>query len=386
MIDLVRPFCSIFDRVPDPRQSIGNRHPLTGVLMVVTLALINQQNSLRQIAAWAQGLDQRSRRRLPLRRNQVPSEATIRRVLRDLDVQALTRAVQAWVEEVLAAYFPAADWQGLSIDGKTLRGSRDAGIGHQAIHVLNAMVHQLGAFIQSQAVSVGTNELGIIQAFLEGLVLSGRVVTLDALFTQHDVAHTILDQDGHYLMRVKANQPRLLEDLQTWFDDPLPFNQAQNVIYRHPEKGHGRLVQYTLCTTEALNHYLQNELHWPGVGQAFRIKRNCITLRTGEVTTQTHYAITSLNLQQADPATLLTLWRQHWHIENKGHWVLDVVFGEDDSRARTNHLPTTLSVLRKAVISLLCLFSQAGVTTTRSMLSADVQQAMSLMGLPLESY
>lgn len=248
------------------------------------------------------------------------------------------------------------------------------------------MVHQLGAFIQSQAVSVGTNELGIIQVFLEGLVLSGRVVTLDALFTQHDVAHTILDQDSHYLMRVKANQPRLLEDLQTWFDDPSPFNQAENVIYRHHEKGHGRLVQHTLCTTEALNHYLQNELHWPRVGQAFRIKRNCITLRTGEVTTQTHYAITSLNLQQADPATLLTLWRQHWHIENKGHWVLDVVFGEDDSRARTNHLPTTLSVLRKAVISLLCLFSQVGLTTTRSMLSADVQQAMSLMGLPLESY
>jgi predicted transposase YbfD/YdcC len=353
---------------------------------VVTLALLNQQNSLRQIAAWAQGLDQHSRWRLPLRRNQVPSEATIRRVLRDLDVQALTRAVQAWVEEVLAAYFPTTDWQGLSIDGKTLRGSREAGIGLQAIHVLNGMVHQLGAFLQSQAVSVGTNELGIVQAFLEGLVLSGRVVTLDALFTQHDVAHTILDQDGHYLMRVKANQPRLLEDLQTWFDDPLPFNQAENLIYCHPEKGHGRLVRYTVCTTEALNDYLQNELHWPGVGQAFRIKRSCITLHTGEVTTQTHYAITSLNFQQADPATLLTLWRQHWHIENKGHWVLDAVFGEDDSRARTDHLPITLSVLRKAVISLLYLFSQVGVTTTRSTLSANVQQALSLVGLPLDFY
>jgi hypothetical protein len=80
----------------------------------------------------------------------------------------------------------------------------------------------------------------------------------------------------------------------------------------------------------------------------------------------------------------LTLWRQHWPIENKGHWVLDVVFDEDGSRARMHHLPITLSVLRKAVITLLRLFGQAGVTATRSTLSADVHRAMSLLGLPLD--
>jgi len=135
---------------------------------VVTLALINQQNSLRQIPAWAQGLDWHSRQRLPLRCHQVPSEATIRRVLRDLDVRCLTSAVQAWVEEVLAANFPTAHWQGLSIDGKAPRGSRDIGTGPHAIQILNAMIHQLGAFIQAEAVAVGTHEPGIIQAFLGG--------------------------------------------------------------------------------------------------------------------------------------------------------------------------------------------------------------------------
>jgi predicted transposase YbfD/YdcC len=384
MVPLVRPFRTIFDALPDSRQSKGKRHPLAAVLVAVTLALIHQQNTLGQIAAWVQGLDWRSRKRLALRRNQVPSESTIRRVLRDLDVRALTEAVRIWVEEVLAAYLPTADGQGLAIDGKTLRGSRDADEDLPALQVLNAMVHELGAFIQSQAVPVGTNELGIIQAFLEGLVLSGRVVTLDALFTHPDIAHTILDKEGHYLMRVKANQPRLLEDLQTWFYDPSPFNQAENVAYRQTEKGHGRLVQYTLCTTEALNDYLQNELHWPAVGQAFYVERRCINLRTGEVTTKTHYAITSLGFSQTEPATLLNLWRQHWHIENKGHWVLDVVFGEDASKARKVHLPKTLSLLRKAVITLLRLFGQDGITVTRSALSANVEQTMSLIGLPLD--
>ena len=91
-----------------------------------------------------------------------------------------------------------------------------------------------------------------------------------------------------------------------------------------------------------------------------------------------------MGFSQTDPATLLNLWRQHWHIENKGHWVLDVVFGEDASKARKDHLPKTLSLLRKAVITLLRLFGQDGITVTRSALSANVEQTMSLIGLPLD--
>jgi predicted transposase YbfD/YdcC len=385
MTPLIRPFYEVFETVPDRRRAKGKRHPLAGVLCVVVLALIDQQNSLRQIAAWAAGLDWQARKRLPLRHNQVPSEATIRRVLRQLPVQALVRAVQAWVEEVLAAYFPNVDWQGMAIDGKTVRGSRDVDADVPALQVLNAMVHELGVFIQTQAVSAGTNELGTIHDFLENLVLSGRVVTLDALYTQQDVAQAILDKDGEYLMRVKANQPRLLKDLETWFNDPLPLNQADNVVYRHTVKGHGRLVQYTLTTTEALNDYLVHQLGWPRIGQALRIERRCTDLRTKEVVTQTHYAITSLTFQQANPATLLVLWRQHWDVENKGHWILDTVFGEDDSKARKGHLPEALSVLRRTVITLLALVDLPGVTYTRSVMSANVQRAMSLIDLPLDS-
>jgi hypothetical protein len=162
MIPLVRPFYQVFETIPDQRGAKGKRHPLVGVLCVVVLALIDQQNSLRQIAARAAGLDWQARQRLPLRYNPVPSEATIRRALHELPVQAVTRAVQAWVEEILAAYFPNVDWQGMTIDGKTVRGSRDVDADVPALQVLNVMVHKLGVFIQGQAVSVGTNELGTI--------------------------------------------------------------------------------------------------------------------------------------------------------------------------------------------------------------------------------
>jgi len=385
MTPVVRPFIAIFEAVPDFRRAQGKRHPLVAVLAIVTLALINQQNSLRQIAAWAQGLSGDARQRLPLRHNRVPSEATIRRVLHRLDVDALVQAIQEWVEEVLAAFYPTTEWQGLSLDAKTARGSRDDEENVPALRVLEALVQELGVFLRSQAIPPETNELGIVQVFLEDLVLTGRVVTADALLTQKEVAQTILAQGGHYLLRVKANQPRLLEDLQTWFEDSSPFSQAETVVYRHTEKGHGRLVQYTLRTTEALNEYLQHELHWPRVGQAFCLERRCTYLRTGKVTVEVHYGLTSLRFHQADPATLLHLWRRHWDIENKGHWVLDVVLGEDRSRLRKQRGPQALAVLRRAVITLLRLGGPGGITATRSTLSADVHRAMSLIGLPVVS-
>ena len=384
MAHLVRSFVTIFESVPDRRRAQGKRHPLVAVLAIVTLALINQQSSIPQIAAWAQGLDLEARRRLPLRHNQVPSESTIRRVLHDLDVEALQKELQAWVEESLGAFYP--EWPGLAIDAKTLRGSRDEEYAPSALCLLGAFVHELGVFLRSQAVPAHTNELGIVQVFLENLCLSGHVVTADALLTQKEVARAIVERQGHYLLRVKANQPRLLEDLRTWFEDPSPFSQAENSVYRHTEKGHGRLVHYTLRTTEALNKYLQEELHWPQVGQAFCIERRCTYLRQRKTTTNVHYGLTSLSFQQARPAALLGLWRRHWGIENKGHWVLDVVFAEDHARLHKSRGPEALAVLRRAVITLLRLFGQQGITATRATLSANVQQSMSLIGLPLDFY
>ena len=117
MEHLVRPFIAVFSDVPDFRHAQGKRHRLPMVLTLVTLAMISQQNTLGQIAAWVHGLGWETRQRLHLRHNRVPSYATLRRVLLQVDTSALAQALQAWVEEVLKAYFPTATWQGLAIDG-----------------------------------------------------------------------------------------------------------------------------------------------------------------------------------------------------------------------------------------------------------------------------
>jgi DNA-binding phage protein len=192
----IRPFGDIFLGVPDHRRRQGRRHALPTVLIVVVLGLINQQNSLRQIARWAGSLDHSMRRRLRFRHGKAPSYNTIRRVLLGLDVDALGVQLQQWVEETVMVLAGSRILQGLAIDGKTVRGSSDEAEGTPALQVLHAMVHGLGAIVRSQLVPIGTNETKAIHRMLEDLVLKGRVVTLDAAFTHRDVAEVVLEKGG----------------------------------------------------------------------------------------------------------------------------------------------------------------------------------------------
>jgi hypothetical protein len=193
---VVRPLSEVFAELPDHRQAKGRRHALATILTVVVLALISQQNSLRQIASWAAGLDRPMRRRLKLRHGKAPSFETIRRTLRDLDADALATQVQAWVEAMVATYELPQSPFGLAIDGKTCRGSRDEAADTPALQVLNVLVHGLGVVLVSRPVGRGSSELSTIQPLLAELVLSGRVVTLDANFTHQGVAHTLLEKGG----------------------------------------------------------------------------------------------------------------------------------------------------------------------------------------------
>jgi hypothetical protein len=127
---------------------------------------------------------------------------------------------------------------------------------------------------------------------------------------------------------------------------------------------------------------LSNEYGWPDVGQVVCVEHTQEKLATGVVIRIVHYALTSLEPAAATPKQLLTLWHQHWHIENKSHWVRDVVFGEDASRVRTGTLPEVLALLRAAVLSRFRLASMDDITAARSQASADPRIAAFLVGIP----
>lgn len=173
----------------------------------------------------------------------------------------------------------------------------------------------------------------------------GLVVTGDAQFCQTALSRLVVRRGGDYFWEVKDNQPGLREDLHTLFAEPPPGARFAEAVARGR---HGdRQEQRTLRASSALNEYLR----WPHVGQVCTIERT--VTRKGRTTVETGYALTSLMPKQADARRLLDLWRGHWAIENKLHWVRDVTFDEDRSQVRTGSGPQVMAALRSTAIFVL---------------------------------
>lgn len=144
---------------------------------------------------------------------------------------------------------------------------------------------------------------------------------------------------------------------------------------RRSQKGHGRLVTRHLQASSRL----AESLDWPGVKQVLRLERT--TLRRGQKTVEVQYAITSLSPDRADAAKLLTYWVGHWGIENRLHWIRDVVFGEDACRAKVGHSPQNLAALRNASLSLLRLSGVKEILSTLRYFTMRPLDLMTFLGI-----
>jgi hypothetical protein len=130
---------------------------------------------------------------------------------------------------------------------------------------------------------------------------------------------------------------------------------------------------------------LEDYVHWPGAQQVFRLSRRVVTKRTGEVRRETVYGITSLGPGQITAVQLLGLVREHWHIENRSHWVRDVTFGEDASQVRSGSLPQLMAALRNTVIGLLRQTGATNLAAARRYYAANPAAALALLGILVEN-
>ena len=182
---------------------------------------------------------------------------------------------------------------------------------------------------------------------LETIDIEGKDITADALLTQRALAeYLVSDRNAHYLFTVKGNQPRLLKDLQLFFQDRDP-DKPHYVLQSPPD--HGRIETRKIWTTTELNAYVD----FPHVGQAFLIERHSIVKKTGKVSLDVAYGITSRSPQQADLQRLLLVNRGHWTIENSCHYILDWNYDEDRSRISTGHGPENMTRLRRFAVGLI---------------------------------
>lgn len=376
-----RPLLDVIATIPDVRDPRGKRHPLAGVLGLACVAMLCGARSYTAVAEWGHTygeVDPALLRGLGLGRHGAPSTATLYRILRRLDVGVLEWALGHWAQEVLAAV-PAREGQleGIAVDGKTLRGSRTDAL--PGLHLLSAVSHRLGLTLGQIPVGEKTNEIPLAHTLLAGLVLEGRVVTMDALLTQHAIAKDIVDHDGDYLMVVKDNQPTLRADIALLFEAPGAA-AATRTQTCNTDRGHDRRERRTLQASPALTDYLD----WPGLAQVFQVTRRVVDTRTGEVRHEVVYGLTSLAPDRADAKALLRLLRGHWAIENRSHWVRDVTFDEDRSQARTGAIPQVMAALRNLAIGLLRLAGFSAIAPATRRLAALPWQALALLGCPRE--
>jgi predicted transposase YbfD/YdcC len=337
--------------VPDPRCRRGVRHRLVAVLAVAVCAVLAGARSFTAIGEWAADappgvLAALGVRADPWRVLRPPDEATVRRVLTDIDGDALDAAIGGWLRRltppppapVVEPPTPRQAWPAVAVDGKTLCGSGPQG---EQVHLLAVMDHASRAVLGQVQVDGKSNEITAFRPLLDPVDLTRHVVTADAMHTQREhVDYLVTVKHAAYICVVKRNQPNLHKQLKA-----LPWRQIPAAGHTR-EQGHGRdEIRRLQAITVA-------GLPFPHAVQAIRVTRRTKPLGSKRWRTVTVYAVTNLTGLQASPEHLAGYIRGHWSIETLHH-IRDVTYAEDASQVRTGNAPRTMASLRNLAIGIL---------------------------------
>jgi predicted transposase YbfD/YdcC len=336
------PLICVFAEVPDPRRETENKlHLLGDILVIATCAVMSGAEGWDSIHEYGRTKASFFRRFLALP-NGIPSADTFERVFAKLDPKAFAQAFGRW----MASACEATGLTPIAIDGKSVRGSRKA-TSTGCLHLVSAWATNSRVTLGQVSVPEGSNEIAVIPELLSVLELKGALVTLDAAGCQKEIAKQIREQGGDYLLTVKDNQPNLRAAVERVFADACErdFATVTHDGDATIDEGHGRREErYVTVIHDPLG--LPKE--WRDVAAVVQVNREREV--AGKNTTSTHYYLTS---HRGTAKELAGLIRGHWGIENGLHWILDVVFREDDSRKRAGHAGANLAMIRKVAVSLL---------------------------------
>lgn len=336
-----------FGDMPDPRVTGRCDHKLLDIILVAICAVLSGAETWDEVElfgdereAWLKGFLE-----LP---NGIPSHDTFRRVFSLLDARLFQERFIRWVEQT----FQVQRDQVIAIDGKSVRGSQRCGVGQGCLHLVSAWATAEGVALGQRKVEAGENEIVAIPDLLADLYLKGSIVTVDAIGCQKAIAAQIIAKRADYVLALKSNQPTLYQDVAQWFTwaQARDFRDVEHTYAQTINKGHGRIEIrqcWALSDPRALE-VLGHHDGWPQLTSLVMVHRE--RRGGGRSQTETVYFISSL---PPDAERLLRAVRHHWRIENSLHWVLDVIFHEDDARLRIGHGAENFAILRRMVLNLL---------------------------------
>ncbi len=333
-----------FSALEDPRQGWRVLYPLPEILLLVLCATLSGMEDFVEIVLWGQERLSFLRRFLPYERG-IPSHDTLGDVISALDPELFKTCFTSW-----AAGLRDDGPEVIAIDGKTSRRTHARANGREPLHLVSAWASRQRLVLGQEAVDEKSNEIVAIPLLLERLALQGALVTIDAIGTQAKIAEAIVDGGGDYLLSLKANRPALLAEVEAFFADPAV---AQGEIHETVDNDHGRI--------ETRRHRVHHQLEWLKSDRRFPDQRDFPHLsaiamvettseRAGKPCHERRFYLSSAKL---DPKTFAQAVRAHWGVENRLHWVLDVVFHDDLARLRSGCGPHNMAVVKHMAMNLL---------------------------------
>ncbi len=335
---------SYFSGLEDPRSDHTRWHQLIDIITITVCGVIFGADSWVELEQFVKYKEEWLKRFLELP-NGIPSHDTFGRVFALLDAQQFRNCFLSWVQAVSAV----TRGQVIAIDGKTLRRSHDKSLGKTAIHMVSAWASENRLVLGQTKVSAKSNEITAIPELLALLDISGCIVTIDAMGCQKEIARLIIEDSGDYVLALKENQGQLYREVKELFEDE-GLVATDGDFHETVNKGHGRLEHrrcWSIADQECVS-YLNPRGERPGLQSVAKV--------TGErhigekVSIESRYYISSL---PGNAKQMLWAVREHWGIENRVHWVLDIAFREDESRVRKGHGPENLATMRHMALNLL---------------------------------
>ena len=339
-----------FEALDDPRSAVNLQHPLVGVVVIALMAVLAGAGGPTAIARWAalkegflvEALD------LP---NGVPRKDVFRRVLMALKPGTFQACFASWLRSLRAT---AAEATGvgqpvLAIDGKTARRSHDRKNGLGALHSVSVWASDFGLSLGQVACGEKSNEITAIPELLRLVGIKGAIITIDAMGTQRAIAGQIIAGEADYVLSLKGNHETLYRAVidhihEQWEDD---FTRVKARRHQTRETGHGREETRTYIQMPAPASLSGLDL-WAGLKSVGVVVSECV--RDGKETAEVRYYISSLGVGVKRFAHAV---RSHWGIENSCHWSLDIIYREDESRIREEHLRENFAWLNRFTLSLL---------------------------------
>ena len=327
-----------FSNLKDPRVDRTKEHLLEDIIFITIAAVICGAETWNDIENYGKLKKEWLGQYLQLPHG-IPSHDTFNRFFSSLDPVQLEDSFLEWVRSV--SELTAGEV--VSIDGKTLRGSRAAG-SKSVVHMVSAWANVNQLSLGQVKVDEKSNEITAIPKLLNVLALKGCIVTIDAMGCQREIAAQIISKEADYMLAVKGNQGCLEEDIERSIRYLKPSDQWQEDDF-----GHGRIENRRCMVYDTLS-FIDRKERWVGLKTIVKVESTRYMKSTGKEEKETRFYISSL---LPDAQTIGKAIRSHWGIENSLHWTLDVSFGEDKSRKRDGYSAQNFSIINRIALNLL---------------------------------